>query len=325
VIVAHLFDQSGSAEVANWTTAAKDLSDNTVLWVNLQGSTDDEWSLVHETFGIRTLGSRRADAVRLSPGIHLHEDYIHVTVVLAPEHDRGSDETSAVLDSYVGRDWVVTRHDADSALVAEFRELATGAGQLGALDSLSFLATLLESVIVSYSEAFEDIETTLEDFDAGVLASHDRDIENKVAELVDARARVGQLRRALAPHRRVFTTLSHAEFDVVSTAVSAERFSQLASRVDDALAGASQARGAIVSSFDMLILRTEHRTNEIVKVLTLTSILLLPGALLAGLMGMNVNLPENDFATSGLFWGTLVAITLIAVSTLVLARVRRWI
>jgi magnesium transporter len=206
-----------------------------------------------------------------------------------------------------------------------FRELATGAGQLGALDALSFLATLLESVIVSYIEAFEEIEAVLEDFDASVLASHDRDIEFRVAVLVKARARVGQLRRALAPHRRVFTTLSHAEFDAVSTDVSAARFAQLAARMDDALSGASHARDAVVSSFDMLILRTGHRTNEIVKVLTLTSILLLPGALLAGIMGMNVNLAENDFATSGLFWGTLVTITLIAVSTLVLARVRRWI
>jgi hypothetical protein len=33
-----------------------------------------------------------------------------------------------------------------------------------------------------------------------------------------------------------------------------------------------------------VIARTEHRTNEIVKVLALASILLLPGALVAGVM-----------------------------------------
>jgi magnesium transporter len=325
VIIAHLFDRSGSTEVSGWTNAVRGLSDDTVLWVNLQGSADDELSLLREAFGIEALALGRAGADRSSPGVHLREGYLHVAVILAPEPDQDSSEKSVVLNSFVGRNWVVTSHEAGSALVDDFRELATGAGHLGALDALSFLAALLESVIVSYIEAFEAIEATLEDFDASLLASHDRDVEDRVAVLVDARAHVGRLRRALAPHRRIFTILSHAEFDAVSTEVSAAHFSQLAARVEDALVGASHARDAVVSSFNMLILRTGHRTNEIVKVLTLTSILLLPGALIAGLMGMNVNLPEGDFATSGLFWGALIAIALIAVSTLVLARVRRWI
>lgn len=48
-------------------------------------------------------------------------------------------------------------------------------------------------------------------------------------------------------------------------------------------------------------MRTEHRTNEIMKVLTLASILLLPGALIAGVAGMNVNISGHEFAGSPLF------------------------
>ena len=74
-----------------------------------------------------------------------------------------------------------------------------------------------------------------------------------------------------------------------------------------------------------MILRTEHRTNEIVKVLTLASILLLPGALIAGVMGMNVNFSAGTFADSPLFWIVLAAIVSLAGATLALARARRWI
>ena len=38
---------------------------------------------------------------------------------------------------------------------------------------------------------------------------------------------------------------------------------------------ARDARDAIVGSFDVLIARTGHRTNDIMKVLTLTSVILL--------------------------------------------------
>ena len=75
----------------------------------------------------------------------------------------------------------------------------------------------------------------------------------------------------------------------------------------------------------MLIVRTEHRTNEIMKVLTLASILLLPGALLAGVAGMNVNFGAQAFERSGVFWTVVVAIILIGLTTLTLARLRRWI
>ena len=46
-------------------------------------------------------------------------------------------------------------------------------------------------------------------------------------------------------------------------------------------------REAIVGSFDVLIARGGHATNRIMTVLTLTSVILLPGALLAAVMGMN--------------------------------------
>ena len=111
--------------------------------------------------------------------------------------------------------------------------------------------------------------------------------------LTEARQRVGGLRRSLAPHREVFAALSHSEFDLLSSETSSQRFVELAARLDSALASARDVKDAIASSFDVLTVRTDHRTNEIVKILTIVSILLLPGALLAGLAGMSVNFKET--------------------------------
>jgi Mg2+ and Co2+ transporter CorA len=47
-------------------------------------------------------------------------------------------------------------------------------------------------------------------------------------------------------------------------------------------------------SFDVLIARTGHRTNDIMKVLTLTSVILLPDALIAGAMGMNFKAASSN-------------------------------
>ena len=63
---------------------------------------------------------------------------------------------------------------------------------------------------------------------------------------------------------------------------------------------ARDARASVVSSFDVLIARTGHTTNEIMKVLTLASVILLPGTLVAGVLGMNFKVPL--FTHPELFW-----------------------
>jgi magnesium transporter len=94
-------------------------------------------------------------------------------------------------------------------------------------------------------------------------------------------------------------------------------------RFESTVQEARDARAAIVGSFDVLIARTGHRTNHIMKVLTLTSVILLPGALIAGVMGMNfkVGLFEDSWA----FYLVLVLILAIAPLTVGVAKMREWI
>lgn len=52
-------------------------------------------------------------------------------------------------------------------------------------------------------------------------------------------------------------------------------------RYEATLQGARDARESIVGSFDVLIARTGHTTNEVVEILTLASVIFLPGTLIA--------------------------------------------
>lgn len=325
MLTAYLFDERVGDEITDWEGASHDLSETQVLWIDVAAPSEEEERQVRKALSLCDEDPRHLDPATTRPELTQHEAYIRVTAVAVPHLERDGDRRSAVLQCFVGVNWVVTVHDEELEVIEDFRDVATGSGELGGLDAASFLATLLEWVITSYTRAFADIELTLEDFDTEVLNNPDRDVEREVSTLVETRQRVAYLRRALEPHRELFAALGHAELDLVSTETSARRFGHLEQRVDNALAAARDVKESVVNSFDMLILRTEHRTNEIVKVLTLASILLLPGSLIAGLMGMNVNLSPAEFQSSGLFWGVLVVVVLVAVTTLVLARIRHWV
>ena len=118
-------------------------------------------------------------------------------------------------------------------------------------------------------------------------------------------------------------SLTRPELEAIASSDSAERFCSLRDRLEEAVQAARDARESIVGSFDVLLASTGQRTNEIMKVLTLASVLLLPGALIAGVMGMNFEV--GIFETATYFWVVLAIIVAVAGTTLVVARVREWI
>jgi magnesium transporter len=64
-------------------------------------------------------------------------------------------------------------------------------------------------------------------------------------------------------------------------------------------------------------------TNDIMKRLTLASVLLLPAVLLAGIMGMNFKV--GLFEDPSMFWVTVFLMGFLAVCTLIYARFRKWL
>ena len=67
------------------------------------------------------------------------------------------------------------------------------------------------------------------------------------------------------------------------------------------------SRDLLLGSFEVFMTRTAQRTNDTMKVLALATVLLLPGSLIAGLLGMNVTVPLNKDNPMS-FWMVVVAI-----------------
>ena len=217
---------------------------------------------------------------------------------------------------------MITAHDVPIPVLEEFSERVSGSGDTGSLDGPGFLAALLEWVLGSYSAAFERVEQRLEKFDIQAMRG-DGEPEEDIERLVEMRIEVGNLRRALAAHRSALVSLTHPELEALGDHQSSRQFQSLLQRFESTVQEARDAREAIVGSFDVLVAREGHRTNEIMKVLTLTSVILLPGALIAGVMGMNFKV--GLFDQEKLFWAVVAVIVLIAPLTIGAAKQRSWI
>ena len=90
-----------------------------------------------------------------------------------------------------------------------------------------------------------------------------------------------------------------------------------------ALDAARDTKESTFGSFDLLVARIGQRTNDIMRVLTLGTVILLPATVLGGIMGMNFKVGLFDYAW--IYWVVIAVMFAIAALVLVFARVRDWI
>lgn len=314
-----LFDRDQVEHLEHFADRPRHLRGSKLLWVDIHRGSSVRAEQVADAFGLH----ERTRAYLSEPSARAlfedHGEYIHVTTYAPHEDEEGS--ALHAVQCVVGENWVATAHDFPIPVLDDFAERVSGSGDTGSLDGPGFLAALLEWVLGAYSAAFDGIEQRLQEFDARAMrgGGEDEDIEL----LVEMRGEVGDLRRALAAHRSALVALTHPELEALGDNDASERFQSLYSRYESTLQEARDAREAIVGSFDVLIARGSHRTNRIMTVLTLTSVILLPGALLAAVMGMNFKV--GLFQEESLFWVTVAVIIAVAPLTIALAKLRRWI
>jgi Mg2+ and Co2+ transporter CorA len=293
------------------------LGRSALLWIDLQQAPEEVVGGVTERLGLDDETARALGGDGAGPGFRDRGEFVHVTA-----HAPGDGDGLERVECVVGESWVVTAHDGPVPVLEGFAELTAGSGPTGELDGPAFLAALLEWVLNEHAMALERLEEELEEFDVRAMSGRGKP-EEVIDDLLDLRRRAGRLRRSLVAHRPSLLALTHPELEALTDTASARRFQALLEHYETTLQIARDARESIVSSFDVLIARTGHRTNETMKLLTLASVIFLPGALLAGVMGMNFKVPVFEHTIG--FWLTLGAITAIAVVTIAVARLKRWI
>ena len=315
---AMLFDRDQVDHLDDLPDDPEGLNGSKLLWVDIDRGEGEKAEEVARAFD---LDEATRDHLASSPGRAVFDDYgryIHVTTYSPCDDEEGD---LVALECVVGENWVITAHDRPVSVLAEFEERVSGSGGTGVLDGPIFLATLMDWVLDAYSGAFERLEERLEEFD--VQAMRGNSTEQDIERLVKERQEVGRLRRALAAHRSPLTALTHPDLQALGSDASAERFQSLLGRFETTVQEARDARESIVGSFDVLIARTGHRTNDIMKVLTLASVTLLPGAVIAGVMGMNFQV--GLFAMTWVFYVVLALMAAVAILTVGVAKLRGWL
>jgi len=272
------------------------LDQNEVTWIDVQGFADEETlQSLAEQFDIHPLAMEDVVNVPQRPKSEPYAEHLLIIVRLPPDPDRCVSH-AVQLSLFVGRNYVITFQDHYSQQfdpVLHRIQCPTARLRGHRADYLAYV--ILDTAVDGYYPLLETLGEELELLERQVLSDPHPEL---LQQINVAKNRLMNLRRILWPQREAVRALLSEENELISEVVRTflrdtyDHCIQIADVVE-------MYRELAAGLLNMYLSSVAHRSNEIMKVLTIMSSVFVPLTFVAGIYGMNFeHMPELSLAWS---------------------------
>jgi magnesium transporter len=283
-------------------------------WINIERPGPAERAWLEEHFEFHPLDYEDVLSRNQRPKIDEYEDYLFI-VLYFPVFDKTVGRLNAAeLDIFIGPDYIITLPNTEIPPVEYLFERARthddvresmfskGAGYLLYKivdDSFDYCFPMLRKI----GNKLERLE---EDIFEGRSEEVVRDISNSKQEIIN-------FRKVIRPQRAVLRDLERTKQRYLADDLEVyfDDIVDASERIWDMLENFKEVIEALEDTNESVL---SHRVNEVLRVLTAFSVIILPLTLVASIFGMNVGLPGGGDPGSGVhvgFWvivGVMVAV-----------------
>ncbi|HEX2909611.1 MAG TPA: magnesium/cobalt transporter CorA [Chloroflexia bacterium] len=296
---------------------------NGLRWINIERPGNAEIDWLRHNFEFNPLHLEDITSRLQRPKIDDYEDYIFL-VLHFPVHNKAEHTTTpAEIDLVLGSDYFITLHDGKiRPLNRLFEQCKNNSGKRNGVlgRTPSFALYRIIDVLVDYCfPIINKVGEKLEDIDDKIFSSTTRDT---IYDISVVRRDIISIRRIIKPQVSVIASLEHRKRLADNEDMEAY-FSDLSDHIGkiwDSLEEYKDIIEGLSATYDSL---ATHRLNQIIKTLTIISVILMPMTLISGIYGMNVNLPLADQP-----WSFLLVLALLFISAggmLVFFRWQKWL
>lgn len=281
------------------------------VWFDMYAPTEPEWKpILEELFAFHPLAIE--DAIRdvHVPKVDDFESYLLIIVHAVTFNAKTMQFDTVEVDLFVGKNYVVTHREEDLAVFDRTWQVIGHDIRLMGRGSSWFLHAMLDRIVDHVMLAIDELDDAIEELEDAIMLA-----ETKGGALLDrifeVKRAVLRLRRILSPQREVANKLARGDFRIIDPNVRIyfrDIYDHLV-RITDIN---ENLRDLITGVLDLYLTVASNRMNDIMKTLTIVSVIFLPLTLVAGIYGMNfAHMPEltwqyGYFAALGLM-GLIVA------------------
>lgn len=297
---------------------------NNLTWIDIKGPTEDDLEFLKERLELHPLVLKELLPPLDHPKIENFGDYLFL-VLFYPFFDRTTSSTVPFeLDIVVSHGYIITNHYNNIVplkaifdkcnLYEDIREEFTdsGTGEL--------LYRIIQEILIACFPKLSHIKGNIDDIEKAICK---KEYERTVEKISLVQRDIIGFQRIIEPQRLVLEGLTQESQNFFDRKLLPyfHNLTNLYNRVDDILNTRSKTLSAL-DSMNQSLLAT--RTNEIIKTLTIFSVIVFPLTLLAALFGMNTKtLPF--VGVPGDFWIVLGVMILGAFVMLGIFKHKKWI
>jgi magnesium transporter len=302
-----------------------ELSAAGLTWIHLDAPTLTHVQALAERFGWHPLDVEDVMSKRQRPKVDDYADEGYLFGVLHfPVYDRSIQRLNAAeLDVFVGPDYLMTLPSVELLPVTRlfqrcqedeaFREqlLSKGSGRL--------LYEVLDDLFDYCFPILDKIGYKLDSLEDDVFEGRSfevvRDISNVKQEIISYRKIIKPERSTLRLLERHVERFLPEELDLYFDDIvdAAERIWDILDNYKEVVEALEDTNESVIS----------HRQNDVLRILTVFSVVLLPLTLITGFFGMNVHFPGFD--TAWAFWVIFAGMIVTLTGLLAFFRIKRWL
>jgi len=293
---------------------------DSVMWVDLCKPDDKELFVLTHDFHFHPLAIEDVISERPRTKIDDYEKYLFLVFQAADYIGRELGLKITEVDFFLGKNTLVTVHYDEHRLFDHLYYRAERDERLLSRGTDFLLHTVIDAIVDNYNSTLDIFEYEVDRIEEGVLTDTDEDVVKTVFSL---RRDIVQLKRIVLPQKDVLGRLSHPGWDLISekaTVYFADILDHLIS-INDL---ADSHREILNSSLEAHYSSIQNKTNQIIKFLTVVTVVFTPPTFLVSLWGMNFKfMPELDW-NYGYISALVINFALIA-GAIIYFRRKKWL
>jgi magnesium transporter len=299
-----------------------ELSAHGLTWIHLDSPTKEEATALAERFGWHPLDVEDVLSKRQRPKVDEYDDYRFV-VLHFPVYDKAVQRLNAgELDVFLGPDYLVTLPKVEllpvTRLLQRCSEDPELRDQLFSKGSGYLLYHVLDDLFDYCFPILDKIGHKLDRIEDDIDEAR---FEEIVRDISRAKQEIISYRKIIKPQRPTLRLLErHVErFLPEDLELYFDDLVDASERIWDVLDNYKEVVEALETTNEAAL---SHRQNDVLRVLTVFSVLLLPLTLIASVFGMNVAFPGHG--TAAAFWLILAGMAGVLVGVLAFFRLKHF-
>jgi len=323
-----LFDKTMGLQAEGSEELITDWQENpdSIIWVDFyEVNTDKERQLMENAFGLHPLAITDAQRTRHPAKIEGFSDHTFILFKGLSEDTESIAFATIQVAMFVGKNFLVTRHSDVSVstdkLWNEVKSRSDKSATLSQNYGPVILAINLMNYLVSrYLPILLDLEKRLEEIESEIIQNPQ---DALLYELIEHKTNLKKMRRIMTYHNTVFEQLKKITFKGTDQEYLHE-INDVHEKLDRAASLTNLYQELATDLQDGYISLAAHKLNNIVKLLTVITVIFIPLGFLAGLYGMNFEyIPELGFHYG--YFILLSVMFTIAVGLLILFKRIKWL